>query len=167
MAAGSTYTPIATNTVSGSTTNTITFSSISGTYTDLVLFISAKTITTSADFGIQFNGDTGTNYSVTYLTSTGSSANSYKASNVNKITPEYNASVRTGEYGAYIINFQNYSNTTTYKTVLCRTNSTTGSDAVVGVWRNTAAITSISIFTDGGPYLAAGSTFNLYGIASA
>ena len=41
MAAGSTYTPIATTTL-GSAQADVTFSSISGSYTDLVLIIGGK-----------------------------------------------------------------------------------------------------------------------------
>ena len=41
MAAGSTYTPLATNTLSSSSAS-ITFSSISGSYTDLVLVMNRK-----------------------------------------------------------------------------------------------------------------------------
>jgi hypothetical protein len=167
MTAGSTYTPIATNTTSGTSTSTITFSSISGTYTDLVLVISAKAATVGMDLGIQLNGDTTTTYSSTFLTGNGTSAGSYKDTNANKLTLEYNASVRTGEYSVHIVNFQNYSNTTTYKTVINRANSTTGTDGVVGLWRNTSAINSMSIATYGGSNYAAGSTFTLYGITAA
>jgi hypothetical protein len=167
MAVSNTYQAIATNTVAGLTTNSITFSSIPATYTDLVLVMSAKMLTTAADFGIQFNGDTGTNYSQTFLTGNGTNANSYRNSSTNKITPEYNASIRTGDYCVHIVNIQNYSNTTTYKTTLNRANSSTGSDAVVGLWRNTAAINSVYVFSDGGPYFAIGSTFTLYGIQAA
>jgi len=61
----------------------------------------------------------------------------------------------------------NYSNTTTYKTGLVRANSAaSGTDAIVGLWRSTAAITSI-VATHDTAQFATGSTFTLYGIASA
>jgi len=63
MAAGATYEPIATTTVSGSSTSTVTFSSISGTYTDLVIIGNLGSQTTNAFPYLQFNGDTGSNYS--------------------------------------------------------------------------------------------------------
>jgi hypothetical protein len=61
----------------------------------------------------------------------------------------------------------NYSNTTTNKTALIRgNNAALFTDATVGVWRSTAAITSITLASDGAAF-DSGSTFNLYGIAAA
>jgi hypothetical protein len=160
MPAGSTYTPIATTTL-GSAQNTITFSSIAGTYTDLVVIYSGSS-TVSDFFSIRFNGDTGSNYSLTDLYGTGSSANSARFSNQTKIS----RNEAVGQSNA-IINIMNYSNTTTYKTVLTRSNSAADAAfAVVGLWRNTAAITSVSLIHDGANF-ATGSMFTLYGIASA
>ena len=66
MAAGSTYTPIATTTLS-SAQSSVTFSSL-GSYTDIIL-VYAGTGTSTDTQGIRFqvNGDTGTNYSNTTL----------------------------------------------------------------------------------------------------
>jgi hypothetical protein len=64
MAAGATYTPLATNTL-GSATSSVTFNSLSG-YTDLVLVFKTK-LTTSAAIKVQYNADTGNNYSYTRL----------------------------------------------------------------------------------------------------
>jgi hypothetical protein len=67
-----------------------------------------------------------------------------------------------------IINVMNYANTTTYKTSISRgNNSANRVRAYVALWRNTAAITSIQIITNGAINFATGSTFTLYGIASA
>ena len=66
-----------------------------------------------------------------------------------------------------IINIQNYSNTTTYKTALVRYNN--GGvivEGIVNLWRNTAAITQIDFGNSSANYLA-GSTFTLYGILKA
>jgi len=65
----STYTPIATQTL-GSATGTVTFTSISGSYTDLVLVITGNTNNPTNPV-LQFNGDTTTNYSHTYISGTG------------------------------------------------------------------------------------------------
>jgi hypothetical protein len=41
----------------------------------------------------------------------------------------------------------NYSNTTTYKTAICRGNNTAyGTDAIVGLWRNTLQLTVSIIY---------------------
>jgi len=52
--------------------------------------------------------------------------------------------------------------------VLSRTNNAaTETKAVVGLWRNTAAITSMDCGTGGANTFQVGTTFTLYGIASA
>jgi hypothetical protein len=70
-----------------------------------------------------------------------------------------------------IMDIENYSNSTTYKTTLSRINNAggttgVGAEANVGLWRSTAAITSITIGGQTGN-LSTGSTFTLYGIKGA
>jgi len=164
MAAGSTYTPIATQTASGSVSQ-ILFTSIPQTYTDLILVIQA---TESGQDGMDVqvgNGsiDTGNNYSNTYLRGNGSSAVSYRTSNYYSFdTGIVNTTVDT-----IIVQLQNYSNTTTYKSMLSRSSSTASALAVAGTWRNTVAINQISIKNGSVVNHGAGSTFTLYGIAAA
>jgi hypothetical protein len=63
-----------------------------------------------------------------------------------------------------LVNVMNYSNATTYKTFLARGNiAAGGTEAVVGLWRNTAAITSLELLPTASTF-ATGSTFTLYGI---
>lgn len=63
----------------------------------------------------------------------------------------------------------NYSNTTTYKTVLAKASlPSTEVVARVGLWRSTSAINTVQIKGNGaGNLLAAGMTATLYGIKSA
>jgi hypothetical protein len=167
MAAGSTYTPIATNTL-GSTQQTVTFSSISGSYTDLVLVCNFGTSGVT-NAGMRLNSDTGTNYSLTYLEGNGTSATSGRATNdsrINFTSASWYAS--TGFANIITVNFNNYSNTTTYKTMLSRNGAADrGTMASAGLWRNTAAITSIQVYVDSGITFPIGSTFTLYGIQAA
>ena len=172
MAAGRTYTPIATYTASGSSNN-ISFSSVPSTYTDLVLVISGRsTVAASTTQAIMvLNGDaTGTSYSNTLLKGNGSAASSSRNSNYAQLyfmndIPGVSA---TGNYFSVVnVSFQNYSNTTTYKTIIARNAAPSDStDALVGLWRSTAAINSISISAVSGNWVS-GSTFTLYGIAAA
>lgn len=165
MAAGNTYVALASTTLTGNA-GSVTLSSISSAYTDLVLVLNIiGNAAQDTYFGI--NGDTGTNYSSTLLTGNGTTATSTRASNQGV---GYIASVATSttnpNFNA-VVHFQNYSNTTTYKTVLARSNNaSTGTQAVVSLWRSTAAITSINISPSTSSY-AAGSTFTLYGILAA
>jgi hypothetical protein len=165
MAAGATYEPIATTTL-GSTAASYTFSSIPGTYTDLIIITNVKSPTTGNMF-IQFNGDTATNYSRTVLAGNGTSAVSARNSTIAKIYCDYFGYFNTGFDNTKIIQIQNYSNTTTFKTSLIRSGAAaTGTDAIVGLWRSTSAITSIRLDSDGANF-STGSTFTLYGIAAA
>ena len=159
----STYSQIATNTL-GSSTATITFSNIPQTYTNLVI-IGSGTAGSSVSFTLQFNGDTGSNYSVTFLYGDGSSAVSGRASSQTSISGMGRLS--TVESSS-IINIRNYSNTTTNKTVIGRggaANSLT--IASVGLWRSTAAISSVLLRLEGGGNMSAGTTLTLYGIRGA
>jgi len=161
MAAGSTYTPIATNTLASTATN-LTFSSIAGTYTDLVLIANFKSSATDG-ISVQFNGDTATNYSWTLLYGTGSVAGSARYSNQTGVTIGYTTA---SNFNTTICQIANYSNTTTNKTLISKGSSADyENDNMVGLWRSTAAITSIKINCTG--TLQIGSTFTLYGIAAA
>jgi hypothetical protein len=163
MAAESTYTPLATTTL-GSAAASVTFSSISGAYTDLVVIFAGTG--GGVDIQYQFNADTGTNYSVTRLSGNGSTAVSNRNTGYASIEADYNAYANATQT-VNICNIMNYSNSTTYKTVLFRSNNASlGVDAGVGLWRNTAAITQVLIKTNSGTF-STGTVFSLYGIAAA
>jgi hypothetical protein len=167
-----TYEKIATNTL-GSAAASVTFSSISGSYTDLVLVVSGAMASGSGTFAFwQANGDTATNYSYTTLHGVSSSAYSDRVTNSSQPTLNYYSDMSTtlGQ-SVMVATWLNYSNTTTFKTTLVRSGNATGSaypgtSAIVGMWRSTAAITSLAIKANGVNF-ATGSTFTLYGIKSA
>jgi hypothetical protein len=153
-----TYEKIAT-TILGSAQATVTFSSITGTYTDLVLISNAKATAGENGFAGTLNGDGGSSYSTTYLYGTGSTASSVRASGSSMNIARTDSTA----FWAGITSFMNYSNTTTYKTVLTRGNSGSIVTVNVGLWRSTAAITSITLGCATGDFVT-GSTFTLYGI---
>ena len=171
MAAGATYEPIATITTSGSATNA-TFSSISGSYTDLIIIFSGTVSNSSYSFMVRFNGDTGSNYSFTNIEGNGTTAISNRLASTDKIYFSYNNVTIGSSTSSQIVNVMNYANTTTYKTAIGRVDTAVnssgyaGTTAGVGLWRNTAAITSISLTVPVGN-ITNGSTFTLYGIAAA
>ena len=152
----------------GSNASTLSFTGISGSYTDLVLVINAANTSGNQDVYMQFNSDTSTNYSRTVLRGNGSTATSTRTSNATSayLTSISGTSTTAGEYNS-ITSIQNYSNATTYKTVLTRSNTAQyGTDAIVNLWRATpAAITRIDITSTG--TFSIGSTFTLYGIQAA
>lgn len=158
----STYSPIASQTL-GSAAASVTFSSIPQGYTDLVIVCVPKG-SASGSMRMQFNADTGSNYSSTQLSAnTGAgTAVSARFSNVSDIRiGYYQSGMSTTDFLPCIIQLQNYSNGTTFKTALGR--SAQQSVATVGLWRNTNAVSTITLFEDGGN-IQSGSTFSLYGI---
>jgi hypothetical protein len=158
-----TYEPIATTTL-GSNTATVNFTGISQAYTDIILVIDS-TSTTSAGIYIQVGDasiDTGTNYSFTYLQGNGTTASSGRSSTQASI---YCSDQSSTSRQTTIIQFQNYSNSTTNKTILSRGSSASQSvGAVVGLWRSTSLISKIRLVNGN---FATGSTFTLYGIKAA
>jgi len=168
------YTPIATQTL-GSAAATVTFSSIPQTYTDLVLVTSVLSTSVSG-WGINFNSDvTSGNYGYIVTDGQGSSVQTVRQTAPGRLQIG-GWSIATGSTtkpSIGITNIFSYSNTTTNKTALSRSqtyNSTTGTNvsAFAGVWKNTAAITSIVVSLDSASYsFLAGSTFTLYGIKAA
>jgi hypothetical protein len=167
MAAGATYTPIASTTVTGSSTTDVVFNSISGSYTDLVIVCSHR-FNASGGLGMYFNTDApsaNTKYSISTLYGNGSSALAARSSNVSVVYVNNATGSSTQEMS--IVNINNYSNTTTNKTILVRSSDTASAvETSVALWRDTSAINKITLYVSG-TYMIAGSTFTLYGIQAA
>lgn len=164
-----TYEPIATTTLSTSTA-TVSFTSISGSYTDLILVSNIAQVASNNSLRYRFNSDTNSNYSFTTLSGDGSSASSGRDSNLTSGLAA-NTSASTSIETIVILHIMNYSNSTTYKTTLGRGNrASSATDATVGLWRSTNAITSVQVAmgsTFPSNNFASGSTFTLYGIKAA
>jgi len=164
MAAGSTYTPIATTTL-GSATASYTFSSL-GSYTDIILvYAGSGTSVNTQAINYRFNSDSGANYSYTYIRGDGTSATSSRTAN-GTFLPLNTNNTNTSQSNA-ILQIMNYRNTSTYKTTLARGNDPAGRlEATVGLWLSTSAITSITLIPESGT-LNSGDTFTIYGILAA
>lgn len=163
MAAGNTYTPIATT--NGTGASSITFSSISSSYTDLVLVIGGA-VSSGVSCAIYVNGDTASNYGYTYMQGYVGSSASGRGTGTTEIyygPMHANGNIITA-------NFQSYANTSYYKSILIRQNSNwpTGTlSATAATWRSTSAITSITVKTGGVQTFPTTTVFTLYGIAAA
>lgn len=163
MAAGSTYTPIATTTL-GSAQASITFSSL-GSYTDIIVeFVGTSDTGGSRAVYLQFNSDTGTNYSQTYINGNGTSAVSGRGTNTNQIGEILSMEPTNPSFAT--IHIQSYGNSTINKSILARGTSQNQTSAAVGLWRSTAAITSLRLFPSGGNFNT-GTIATIYGIAAA
>jgi hypothetical protein len=168
MADVSTEVAIATQTL-GSAASSITFNSIPATYTDLRVVLVATgggTLTKR----LQFNSDTApsnTNYSHTQLGGTGSATYSNGENSVFAIRFASNQIGDSSTIPVFSsIDIFSYAGST-YKTVLATTSSDQNGagyvQRTVGLWRSTAAISSVVLMIDGDTY-ATGTTATLYGI---
>lgn len=153
------YTLIATQTLTAAT-GTVTFSNIPGTFKDLVLEAVCSDSNNNTFGSMTFNGDTGTNYSRTLINGNGTSAASARSSNINQWFFNYQTST-----GFSTFQIMSYANTSVNKTGLMRgTRPGTDTEASVHLWRNTAAITSLSLVPASGNFNV-GSTFKLWGVS--
>ena len=160
-----TYTLIS-ETVLGSAQASVTFSSIPGTYKDLVLEVHSGQTVNAFVHSIQFNNDTGNNYSYTYVYGNGSTAASSRVSNTSAISFLSSLGYTVDALNNVdIINIMSYANTNVNKTVVSRAGggSYGGPEANVGLWRSTSAITSVKYQTNGGNIMS-GSTLRLWGV---
>lgn len=163
--ATNTYVALDTRTVSGTSTTAISFTGISTGYTDLVIVANPTLSVSGQGVNLTFNSDTSSSYSSTRLYGNGSSASSDRQT----AGAFLNFALGNVDAGQLIIaNIQNYSNTTTYKTVLLRQNTASAFvGSLVGLYQKTNAISSITLTAGGTSYFVAGSTFTIYGILKA
>ena len=159
-----TYESIATYTVPSSQSS-VTFSSIPQTFTDLVLVTTVITTTgTIADLRTRINSDAGNNYSRIVMSANGSAVGT--GQNVN-VPYAYGMLSTSSNWTTNTMHFMNYSNTTTFKTILFRGNDTAvQTTAGVDLWRSQTAITNLVFDNNIGDFIT-GSTLTLYGIKAA
>lgn len=165
--ATNTYVALKTTTVGTATSSvTLDLTGITG-YTDLRAVINGGASGT-ANVLVRYNGDSTSGlYSYTYLTGDGTSPTSGRATAANQILCNYYGYMDTGFTTNVLIDILQYSNPSVFKTLISRTNNASnGLASVVGLWRNVAAITSVT-FVTGSNNFSTGTTFSLYGIAAA
>lgn len=165
-----TYEPIATTTLT-TATGTVDLTSIPGTFTDLIIVVQGTTTVDNYDVQMYFNNDTTSGlYSKTQIEGNGTSIYNGRTSNANFIGLNSNIGNDDTIPSIIVLQFNNYANTTTFKTVLSRetmwATADKGTALRVGLWRNTNAITSVSLKANGSTWKS-GSSFTLYGIKAA
>jgi len=166
------YESIATTTLSSSASS-ITFSSIPATFKHLQIRALFGTAGAGSAYIINFNSDTGNNYSYHYLNGNGASATvGASTSRAFTIVTDNSGAGVTTSPTATVIDILDYTSTAKNKTV----RSLVGFDGngsgdirlASGLYFATpAAITSISFAGDGASTLAQHSKFALYGIKGA
>jgi hypothetical protein len=173
-AAATSFESIATVTVGAGGAANVEFTSIPSTYAHLQIRGIARGTksNTVAIMNMKLNSDTGTNYAYHLLQGDGASA---VASGVANDTffdwARYPAANATASiFGASVMDILDYANTNKYKTVRYLGNYDANGSGYLefrsGLWRNTNAITTITLGWDSGNF-AQYSHFALYGIRSA
>jgi hypothetical protein len=158
----------------GSNTASITFSGLGAyadTYKHLQIRLTGKTtrVQIGANIVLRFNGDTGSNYSWHSLIGNGSIVTSIASASTTLMLGAWVAGANTtaNAFGAGVIDILDAYSTTKNKTM--RTlNGLSGGEVNIrlgsGLWRNTNAITSVTIFDADSTNLVTGSRFSIYGI---
>jgi hypothetical protein len=165
-----TYEPIATTSLSSGSNPTVSFTSIPQTYTDLRI-VAMIFGDDGQDTWLNFNSDTASNYNWMSMESNGTALNTLKSGTSTQIRiNNWQSYSKTGYPVLYTADIFNYTNTVGYKSTLSKgqgayTGTTGETGLTTGVWRNTAAITSVQCIYGG--TILANSTFTLYGIKAA
>jgi hypothetical protein len=144
--------------------DSLTFSSIPATYTDLVLVAKVKNAS-GGQLGtlLLFNGDTTTaNYSGTRVNKNNTLDDERDTSG------QYIVNQTSSEFAIAVVNIMNYSSTLIRKSQIGTSTFNYSSGAFMrfqtGVWRNTAAIYSVTLLNQNSTPWSTDSTVNLYGI---
>lgn len=161
--------------VLGGTAATVTFSSIPQTYHNLRMVVVSRCDLAAnfSDVYLQFNGDTGSNYTRQYIVgnNVSPSANqTVSAAKVGFLSSECSTGV-TSYPATNTVDIPAYTGTTFFKTLLVASGMANGSSlsgnmfisATQGIWASTSAINAIVVGLTGSGNFIAGSVFDLYG----
>ena len=162
---------IATVEVGSAGASTIDFQSIPSGYTDLMVYFSGRVNGTADTPYIQFNGDTGSNYTGKRLIGTGSAASSdnWTAAANSALLSGINGTGQTSNtFSSYLIYIPNYTaniNKSISADGARENNATAGELGLsASLWSSTAAINRLTIKFYSGNSLVQYSTATLYGI---
>jgi hypothetical protein len=166
-----TYEAIATVTVGSGGAANIEFTSIPNTYTDLAILFSIRCVRADdiEPLMMRFNGNT-SNYSLRRLNADGSSvASSAVSGETGMIVGDINGDTSTantfGNGLIYIPNYAGNNNKSVSTDVVVENNATASSQYLLaGLWSDTAAITTIRLYSRNSHNFKQYSSATLYGI---
>jgi hypothetical protein len=160
---------IATTTL-GSAQSSVEFTSIPADYTHLQIRGILRSSSVDA-VKIQFNSDTGSNYSYHYLWGNGGSVGSSAGTSTSSGAGLWSmgAPNATSTFGICIYDILDYRDTNKYKTIRgldgFDANGSGGVEIISSNWRSTSAITSVKLSPNtGGVTFQQYSSFQLYGV---
>jgi hypothetical protein len=160
--------PIATLFGTGAAATAFTFSNIPQIYRDLRLVVTGGTASADSLILVTFNGSFTTNLGGTRVSGNASSASSTKdATGASTIALGTCSTTVAGGFST-IVEFLDYTNTSTFKAMIARTSSdllgSGGVSLVAGTWRSTDALTGFNFNTASAIAFQPGTTATLYGI---
>lgn len=166
------YESIATVTVGAGGSSSISFTSIPSTFKHLQVRGIARTTRASDQDALvmQLNSDTGSNYSRHQLNGDGTSATADAGTSTTGMQiNRFAASTATANtFGTMVSDVLDYTNTNKYTTVRTLGGYDNNGSGLItlnsGSWRNTAAVTTITLTSLNGANFAQYSQFALYGI---
>ena len=158
-----------------SSASSVTFSGLDAysDYKHLQIRMVAKSVYGGGDvLSFNLNGDTGSNYAYHYLRGTGSAVQSNDG--VSTSTPWIatlpGSTADSDSFGAIVLDILDFSSANKNTTLRALSGSTSGSVQIglySGLWNNTNAVTSVSLFPNSFGFtrnLVTGSRFSLYGV---
>lgn len=162
-------------TILSTTSTSVTFSSIPATYKHLQIRATTRTDRSGihvASVIASCNSDMSSNYSYHQLYGTGSAVGSYGLANTTGYIATATAATQTGSvFTSLISTLLDYANTTNYKTFRTLHGFTGSAGHNIELsstnWRNTAAVSTLTLTAGSGSNFIAGSRFSLYGIKGA
>lgn len=163
-------TPLA-NLTLGSAQNSVTFSSINQSYGDLLLVVSnVRQSTTNFQMMVRVNGNASSSYLWSAMAGSGSSTSATQASTATTQWSLSGSVIPSTTSAQMVLHFIDYAATNKSKTMLSRldvpTASSPGTSSSFGLWTNTAAISSVTLFIQGGTAtFSTGTNFALYGVS--
>ena len=155
--------------------STVTFSNLNTTYGSTYQHLQLRIVSKrgSNRFGVQFNGDTGSNYAMHFLFGTGSTVSSGATTSTTAITTNVGRTAGgDSSVGASIVDILDPFETTKNTTVRSLTGNQLQGLIVLysGVWLNTNALTSLSVVqtepSSGVSTWETGTRISLYGMRS-
>lgn len=172
-----TYVPIQTYSISNSTTASVEFGAIStSAYTDLIIKAVGFCDTANLSQVIRFNNDSSALYSLTYVGGNNSTTVTNRTSNSTGLSANYltgwsGSSTSPANWSCHIMN---HANTSIFKNIISRAGLVAGgvyigTETVVGLYRSTSAITSITVSAGytASHFFGSGTKITLYGIKAA
>jgi hypothetical protein len=160
------YNSIASTIVGSGGASEIVFSSIPATYKHLQVRGIARNTTADGNVRVQFNSDTGNNYSDHQLYSDGGGYASYATTSAAYMQIG-NMSTSSNIFSTHVIDILDYANTNIHKTIKVLHGYDLNGGGLLqyfsGNWRSTSAITTVRVFA-GNNNFAQYSAFALYGM---